>query len=100
MLSQLPPDVAVRVEALVADGVYPSTDEVLREAIVALDEKLHDAGETGAHVNANASGPKKRKRTPRRDRALEKWLADFTAWANSHKPIGHFVDDSRDSIYE
>ncbi|HOB72952.1 MAG TPA: hypothetical protein PKG54_00365 [Phycisphaerae bacterium] len=25
-----------------------------------------------------------------------KWLA----WVDSHRPVGHFVDDSRESIYE
>jgi hypothetical protein len=29
----------------------------------------------------------------------ETWLARLEAWAHSHKPVGHFVDDSRDSIY-
>lgn len=39
-------------------------------------------------------------RKVRRDRSLEKWLAGFDEWVKSHRPIGHFVDDSRDSIYE
>jgi hypothetical protein len=29
----------------------------------------------------------------------DEWLKRFHAWANSHKPVGHFVDDSRESIY-
>jgi Arc/MetJ-type ribon-helix-helix transcriptional regulator len=100
MLSQLPPDVADRVEALVARGVYPTTDEVLRDAIVALDEKLQNARETGANAPSEAAKPKKRKRAPRCDPSLEKWLASFDEWVKSHRPVGHFVDDSRDSIYE
>ncbi len=41
-----------------------------------------------------------------RDAAEEKarqaaeWVARFTAWAASHPPVDHFVDDSRESIYE
>lgn len=29
----------------------------------------------------------------------EEWVADLRAWAASHQPVGHFVDDSRESIY-
>jgi uncharacterized protein (DUF1778 family) len=25
---------------------------------------------------------------------------EFLTWVDSHRPVGHFVDDSRDSIYE
>jgi len=27
------------------------------------------------------------------------WLKSLQAWADSHKPLGHPVDDSRESIY-
>jgi hypothetical protein len=27
------------------------------------------------------------------------WLKSLLAWADSHKPLGHSVDDSRESIY-
>lgn len=27
------------------------------------------------------------------------WLRSFRAWANSHESVGHWVDDSRESIY-
>jgi hypothetical protein len=27
------------------------------------------------------------------------WLKSLRAWADSHKPVGHLVDDSRESIY-
>jgi hypothetical protein len=30
----------------------------------------------------------------------ERWAEAFKAWVESHKPVGHFVDDSRESIYE
>jgi hypothetical protein len=29
----------------------------------------------------------------------EQWATELRAWATSHKPVNHFVDDSRDSIY-
>lgn len=27
------------------------------------------------------------------------WIRSLRAWADSHKPLGHGVDDSRESIY-
>lgn len=27
------------------------------------------------------------------------WLKSLQAWADSHEPAGHWVDDSRESIY-
>jgi hypothetical protein len=27
-------------------------------------------------------------------------VAEFLNWVASHRPVGHFVDDSRESIYE
>ena len=29
----------------------------------------------------------------------EQWLAAFDAWVAGHRPVEHFVDDSRESIY-
>jgi hypothetical protein len=29
----------------------------------------------------------------------DEWLKAFDAWVDSHAPVNHFVDDSRDSIY-
>lgn len=34
-----------------------------------------------------------------RGRTREEWAAEFHAWVASHKPVSHFVDDSRESIY-
>lgn len=33
------------------------------------------------------------------DKSPEQWSAELHAWAASHKPVTHFVDDSRESIY-
>lgn len=32
-------------------------------------------------------------------RTEDPWLRSLLAWADSHKPLGHKVDDSRESIY-
>jgi hypothetical protein len=34
------------------------------------------------------------------DMPYEQWVAAFKAWIGSHKAVGHYVDDSRESIYE
>ena len=33
------------------------------------------------------------------NKTREQWAAEFRAWVASHKPVGYFVDDSRESIY-
>lgn len=99
MTSRIPLDVAKRVEALVKNGAYPSSDEVLRDAMLALDERRPDAAIAEVTLKGEATTAGKPKRQSRRDKSLEKWLAGFDEWVKSHRPIGHFVDDSRDSIY-
>jgi len=32
-------------------------------------------------------------------REEDPWLKSLRAWADSHEPVGHWVDDSRESIY-
>ena len=32
-------------------------------------------------------------------RTADQWEAEFKAWVASHRPVPHFVDDSRESIY-
>jgi hypothetical protein len=32
-------------------------------------------------------------------RSDDPWLKSLRAWADSHKPLGHSIDDSRESIY-
>jgi predicted transcriptional regulator len=36
---------------------------------------------------------------PAHTKGFEEWRAEFDAWVASHKPVGHEVDDSRESIY-
>jgi plasmid stability protein len=37
--------------------------------------------------------------TPGPTESAEEWVARFKAWVESHPPVTHFVDDSRESIY-
>lgn len=36
--------------------------------------------------------------TPQRP-PRDRWFAELKAWAESHRRVDHFVDDSRESIY-
>ena len=59
-------------------GLSPDEISALREAI---DDRLR-------------SEPSSGELTP------EEWVKDFRQWAESHRPLPHPADDSRDSIYE
>jgi len=75
----LPPETEakLREQAAVTGKDIPT---LVREA---LEEKLAD--------DVGTKGPA--------DIAYDQWVAEFDAWVASHKPVGHFVDDSRESIY-
>ena len=36
---------------------------------------------------------------PKKHSEQEPWLKSLRAWADSHQPLGHLVDDSREGIY-
>lgn len=67
-----------------AEAAGKPISAVIAEAI---EEKLADMeDEAGDRVS--------------RPRSKEQWLKEFREWVGSHKPVSHFVDDSRESIYE
>jgi plasmid stability protein len=73
-----PPETEARLrERAAATG--KDVEEVVREAV---EEKL---------ATPTTQGPE--------GKSYEQWAAEFKAWVESHKPVGHFVDDSRESIY-
>ena len=47
-----------------------------------------------------AQRPKRPKRKAKREMSHEEWPARLRAWADGFPPVTHFVDDSRESIYE
>jgi hypothetical protein len=73
-----PPETEAKLrERAAASG--KDVETIVREAV---DEKLAaGADTTGAAKSA------------------EEWVAEFMAWVESHPPVTHFVDDSRESIY-
>lgn len=73
-----PPDVKARLRERAA-AAGKDVESIVREAV---EEKL---------AAATAAGPEGKTR--------EQWAAEFKAWVESHKPVTHFVDDSRESTY-
>jgi Arc/MetJ-type ribon-helix-helix transcriptional regulator len=72
------------LEQAVAAGVFPTREDALNQAVQALREK---AKAVPSQVSkAKLSG--------------EEWERAFREWAASHPRTTHFVDDSRESIYE
>lgn len=69
-------------EALLRQQAEAAGKDPARFALEALEEKL-------------AVDAEERSRPSRSQR-----IEAFDAWVASHKPVGHFVDDSRESIYE
>ena len=72
-----PPEVEARLRERAASA-GKDVESIVREAV---EEKL-------------AATPTQPQR-----RTHEQWIAELRAWAASHKPVNHFVDDSRESIY-
>jgi Arc/MetJ-type ribon-helix-helix transcriptional regulator len=66
----------------VASGAFADPESALRHALELLADEQHE-------------WPK-----PRPSEDSSSWAARFRAWAASHPRIEHFVDDSRESIYE
>ena len=74
----LPPDMEVRLQQR-AQAAGKDVPTWVREAV---EEKLAtESSETQAV------------------RTSQQWEAEFDVWIANHKPVSHFVDDSRDSIY-
>lgn len=73
----------------------PETEARLRDAAAATGKDVvtlvREAVEEKLDAPATAKGPQ--------EKTHEQWLAEFNDWVASQKPTGHFVDDSRESIY-
>ncbi|KAA1259694.1 hypothetical protein LF1_22310 [Rubripirellula obstinata] len=73
----------------------PSTEEVLREQAFALGMSLEEFTVKTLTEMAKTATPVSK---PHRDHKT--WMNDVREWSESHPDTSHFVDDSRDSIYE
>ncbi len=70
------------VNDLVASGQYADRDAVLDQAVQLLRAELQQNG------NDASSGFTARE-----------WCGRFERWADSHQPLPHEADDSRESVY-
>jgi hypothetical protein len=82
MVTGISPDNEAYLQQVVATGQFPSREAALDEAIRALREK------SGAH------------QSERRKKSADQWIKDLREWSNRHPRVAHFVDVSRESIYE
>lgn len=73
------PEVEARLRERAA-AAGKDVESIVREAV---DEKLAAA--------VAPTGPE--------GKSYEQWVAELHAWAASHQPVSHLVDDSRESIY-
>lgn len=75
----------------------PDLEAKLRERAAAVGKDVttfaREALEETVSLHADTGGSRPRRSTKRR-------VEEFLAWAASHRPLGHIVDDSRESIYE
>jgi hypothetical protein len=66
-------------------SIIGSLSDLSRDEIFALREAIDD---------------RLRTEPPNGELTPEEWVKDFRDWAESHRPLPHPADDSRDSIYE
>lgn len=82
MTLSLPSEYEAIVKDLVDRGAFASPEEAVKHALDLL------AAEQQRNKQIERSREERRKRAKR-----------FRQWAESNPPAGHFVDDSRESIY-
>jgi hypothetical protein len=80
----LAPDLVLRLQKI-AEQQGKTLELYLNE----LAERAVEGGEWSAKHQPNLQ----KELTPKQ------WAAELRAWATSHPPVSHFIDDSRESIY-
>lgn len=89
MVTGLSPDNELFLNQVVATGRFASREEALNEAVAAFRIRA-EARQLAA--GAPSVDPKKM--------SAEEWIKNLREWSASHPHATHFVDDSRESIYE
>lgn len=76
----------------------PETEKILREQASSVRQTPEEyLGQLAQQwLGANGAAPAK---APVEEMSTDEWIAELRAWSASHKPVHHFVDDSRESIY-
>lgn len=77
----------------------PETEKVLREQASSAGQTpegyLGQLAQQWLGTNGTPAA-----KPPAQKMSTDEWVAAWRSWAASHKPVHHFVDDSRESIYE
>lgn len=83
----IPAEYEAILQEAVASGAFATPEEALQRALKLLAEENEEK---------KANNPV----TPRlSEEERQKRLKNFEKWLATRKPAGHFVDDSRESIY-
>jgi hypothetical protein len=72
----------------------PETEAKLRQRAAAADKDVETLVREAVDEKLAAEGP-----VGPEGKTGEELAAEFLAWVESHPPVTHFVDDSRESIY-
>lgn len=114
MSSNLSPDNERYLEHAVATGMYHDRGKALDSAVELLRRRgqlIRDVNKGIEQLERGAGRPldiEKVKAAVRQAFAVfnqgekatdDPWLKAFDDWVDGHKPLGHSVDDSRESIY-
>jgi Arc/MetJ-type ribon-helix-helix transcriptional regulator len=86
MTINLPPDLERIVSQAVASGKFASPDDVLREAFSLLRQRAGNPAPQAAQEDAPTL-------------STEEWKCRLRNWIARHPARDHFVDVSRESIY-
>lgn len=84
MISDISPENSDFLDFVVATGRFVSREAAIDEAVRIMREG-HAPGDV---------------RPSERKKSAEQWIKDLREWAERQPPVAHFVDDSRESIYE
>lgn len=83
MVTGISPDNEAFLARVVATGQFPTREAALDEAVRLLRQQ-----------------PSQPPATPATPKSAAEWIRSLEEWSDSHPRVSHFVDDSRDSIYE
>lgn len=84
MIAGLSPDNEAFLLHLVSSGRFPTPEAALNEAVQTLREATTECVAGGGSA---------------KQRSADEWIKDIKEWADKHRPVNTFVDDSRESIY-
>jgi len=91
----LTPPTTRRISLILSDDIVARLTQRAAETGQTLEMFLVGLAEKAAPENGTTGEPD----LPLWKRSVEERVAAWRCWCGSHRPVGHFVDDSRASIY-